>query len=170
MTWQNEMTLIVRHLIHDLDSSSYTFIDDRIEESILVSAQLVLHEIDFEKTYTVDVDSSILSPDPTLTGDKDDPFITLVSLKTANLLIGSELKTNSLNAISLRDGASAIDLGGIVQGLKILFDDTDKKYEDAKMQCKAGGRVIGQAILSPYSSGSDAISIRTYVSRLGRFE
>ena len=69
MTWQNEMTLIVRHLIHDLDSSNYTFVDDRLEESILVSAQLVLHEIDFEKTYTVDVDSSTLSPDPTLAAD-----------------------------------------------------------------------------------------------------
>ena len=170
MTWQNEMTLIVRHLIHDLDSSNYTFVDDRLEESILVSAQLVLHEIDFEKTYTVDVDSSTLSPDPTLAADKDDPFITLVSLKTANLLIGSELKTNSLNAISLRDGASAIDLRGIVQGLKILFDDTYKKYEDAKMQYKAGGRVIGQAVLSPYSPGSDSVSTRTYASRLGRFE
>ena len=170
MTWQNEMTLIVRHLINDLDSSNYTFIDDRVEESILVSAQLVLHQIDFEKTYTVDVDSSTLSPDPTIASDKDDPFITLVSLKTANLLIGSELKTNSLNAISLRDGASAIDLRGIVQGLKLLFEDTYKKYEDAKMQYKAGGNVIGQAILSPYSPGSDSVSTTRYISRLGRFE
>ena len=50
MTWQNEMSIILRHLVNDLDSSSYTFSDDRIEETILVASQLVLHEIDFENT------------------------------------------------------------------------------------------------------------------------
>ena len=50
MAWQNEMTLIVRHLINDLDSSDYTFVDSRLEEAVLVSAQLSLLEIDFEKT------------------------------------------------------------------------------------------------------------------------
>ena len=48
MPWQNEMSIIVRHLVNDVDSSSYTFIDDRKEETILVSAQLLLHEVDFE--------------------------------------------------------------------------------------------------------------------------
>ena len=48
MAWQNEMTLIVRHLVNDLDSSDYTFTDSRLEESILVSAQLSFLEVDFE--------------------------------------------------------------------------------------------------------------------------
>ena len=34
MAWQNEMTIIVRHLVNDLDSSSYTFTNDSIEEII----------------------------------------------------------------------------------------------------------------------------------------
>ena len=72
MPWQNEMTLIVRHLVNDLDSSNYTFTDDRLEESVLVSAQLASLEIDFESTYTIDVDSLTLSPDPTTSSDKDD--------------------------------------------------------------------------------------------------
>ncbi len=97
MAWQNEMTLIVRHLVNDLDSSSYTFQDDRVEESVLVSAQLAALEIDFESTYTIDVDSLTLTPDPTTSSNKDDSFINLVSLKTAQMLLGSELKTHSLN-------------------------------------------------------------------------
>ena len=52
MAWQNEMSIILRHLVNDLDSSSYTFSDDRIEETILVASQLVLHEMDFESTYS----------------------------------------------------------------------------------------------------------------------
>ena len=163
------MTLIVRHLINDLDSSDYPFVDSRLEEAVLVSAQLSLLEIDFEKTYTIDVDSVSLSPDPTSASDKDDSFINIVCLRTARMLIGSELKTNSLNAISLRDGPSALDLRGIVSGLKILFDDINKRYEEAVTQYKLNG-VVGQAILGPYSPGSDAVA-RTHLSqRSGWFE
>jgi hypothetical protein len=169
MPWQNEMTLIVRHLVNDLNTSDYTFTDSRLEEAVLVSAQLASLEIDFEKTYTIDVDSVSLSPDPTITGDKDDSFINLVSLKTAHMLLGSEIKTHSLNAISLRDGPSALDLRGIVTGLKILFDDITVRFEEAKMQYKLNG-VVGQAILGPYSPGSDAVA-RTHMShRSGWFE
>ena len=169
MAWQNEMALIVRHLVNDLNSSDYTFTDSRIEESVLVSAQLAALEVDFENTYAIEVDSLSLSPDPTDSSNKDDSFINIVCLKTAQMLLGSELKTHSLNAISLRDGPSALDLRGIVSGLKILFDDINKKYDEAKTQYKLNG-VVGQAILGPYSPGSDAVS-RTHLSqRSGWFE
>tara|TARA_R110002020_G_scaffold449318_1_gene662405 strand:- start:1595 stop:2104 length:510 start_codon:yes stop_codon:yes gene_type:complete len=169
MPWQNEMTLIVRHLVNDLDSSDYTFTDSRLEEAVLVSAQLASLEIDFENIYTIDVDSSSLSPDPTGSSNKDDSFINLVSLKTAHMLLGSELKTHSLNAISLKDGPSALDLRGIVAGLKILFDDITRRFEEAKIQYKLNG-VVGQAVLGPYSPGSDAVA-RTHLSnRAGWFE
>ena len=169
MAWQNEMALIVRHLVNDLDSSSYTFTDSRIEESVLVSAQLAALEVDFENTYAIEVDSLSLSPDPTDSSNKDDSFINIVSLRTARMLIGSELKTHSLNAISLRDGPSALDLRGIVSGLKILFDDINKRYEEALTQYKLNG-VVGQAILGPYSPGSDNVA-RTHLSqRSGWFE
>ena len=64
------------------------------------------------------------------------------------MLIGSELKTHSYNAISLRDGPSSLDLRGIVTGLKILFDDITKRYDEAVTQYKLNG-VVGQAILGP---------------------
>ena len=169
MPWQNEMTLIVRHLVNDLDSSSYIFTDSRLEEAVLVSAQLASLEIDFENTYTIDVDSVSLSPDPTTTGSKDDSFINLVSLKTAHMLLGSEIKTHALNSISLKDGPSSLDLRGIVSGLKILFDDINKRCEEAITQYKLNG-VVGQAILGPYSPGSDSVA-RTHMShRSGWFE
>ena len=79
MAWQSEMVRMLRHVVNDLDSSSYSFTDDRLEESILVSAQLVLTEIDFENTYTVDVDGLVLTPDPTTLADKDDAFINIDS-------------------------------------------------------------------------------------------
>ena len=102
MSWQNEMALIVRHLVNDLDSSDYTFTNDRLEEAILVSAQLASLEIDFENTYTIEVDGSSLSPDPTSSSNKDASFINIVSLKTACLLLSSEGKTNALSAMAPR--------------------------------------------------------------------
>ena len=167
MAWQNEMSIILRHLVNDLDSSSYTFSDDRIEETILVASQLMLHEMDFENTYTVDVDASSLSPDPTAASNKDDAFISLICLKSAYILLGSELKTHSLNAISLKDGPSALDLRGIVQGLNILFTDIVKRYDEAKIQYQLGGSIAGQAVLTPYSPGSGGVSGS---ARSGRFE
>ena len=168
MPWQNEMKVIVRHLVNDLDSSDYTFTDRRLEEAVLVAAQLASLEIAFDNTYAIDVDSVSLSPDPT-SGNKDDSFINLVCLKTAQMLLGSELKTHSLNAISLKDGPSALDLRGIVSGLKILFDDINKKYEEATTQYKLNG-VVGQAILGPYSPGSDAVARTHLTNRAGWFE
>ena len=168
MPWQNEMKVIVRHLVNDLDSSDYTFTDSRLEDEVLVSSQLASLEIEFVNTYAIDVDSVSLSPDPT-SGNKDDSFINLVCLKTAQMLLGSELKTHSLNAISLKDGPSALDLRGIVSGLKILFDDINKKYEEATTQYKLNG-VVGQAILGPYSPGSDAVARTHLTNRAGWFE
>ena len=109
MAWQNEMVRILRHIINDLDSSSYSFTDDRLEESILVSAQLVSTEIDFDKDYTIDVDALVLSPDPTASV-KDDAFINLVVLKSACIILGSEVRSNALNSIALKDGPSSIIL------------------------------------------------------------
>ena len=45
MSWQNEMVLIVRHLINDLDDSNQSFSDERLEGTVLVSAQLLLNEL-----------------------------------------------------------------------------------------------------------------------------
>ena len=84
-------------------------------------------------------------------------------------MIGSELKTHSLQAVAMRDGPSSIDLRGIVAGLKILFDDINRRYEEAVTQYKLNG-VVGQAILGPYSPGSNAISRTNMSHRSGWFE
>ena len=157
MAWQGEMVRILRHIINDLDSSNYSFTHDRLEESILVAAQLVSTEIDFDNTYTIDVDGLVLSPDPTTLATKDNAFINLTILKAACVILGSEVRSNALNSISLKDGPSSIDLRGITTGLTTLYQDHCSKYETSVMQYKAGSSVAGQAILSPYSPGSDAV-------------
>ena len=159
MVWQTEMVRIVRHLINDVDATSYA--DDRLEETILVSSQLVLHEIDFDNTYTVDVDGLSLSPDPTGLANKDNAFINIISLKSACIILSSEVRTHGLNAIRMSDGPSSIDMTGIARNIAVSSQDMCGRYEHAVMQYKAGGSIAGQAILGPYSPGADNISRTT---------
>jgi hypothetical protein len=151
------MTTIVRHLVNDVDSSSYTFSTDRLETTILVAAQLMIMNVDFNNTYDINVETSTLSPDPTDTDTKDDPFIALACLRAACIIVGSEIRKESGNAISIKDGPSAIDLRGVTSTLIVIYQDLCKKYEEALLDYRAGNSVSGQSILGPYSPGSDYI-------------
>jgi len=151
------MTTVVRHLINDVDSSNYTFSTDRVETTILVAAQLLIMNVDFNNTYDINVEASTLSPDPTDSGTKDDPFIALACLRASCIIVGSEIRKESGNAISIKDGPSAIDLRGVTSTLTVLYQDLCKKYDEALIDYRAGNSVSGQSILGPYSPGSDYV-------------
>jgi|TARA_B100001939_G_C16787448_1_gene549795 hypothetical protein len=159
MSWQGQMTTVVRHLVNDTDSASYKFSDDRLETSILVAAQLVISETEFTNSYEINVEGCGLSPDPTDSGTKDNDFVALVCLKTACIILGGDIRSESGNAISIKDGPSAIDLRGVTQTLALLYKDMCEKYENMLFAYESGeSSVNGQAILSPYSPGSDLIT------------
>lgn len=156
--WQNELVIIVRHIIDDLDSSNYEFSDDRIEEAILVSAQMIKSQVDFQHNYKIEVDNRLLTPDPTTTPvgdeDKDYDFINLCCLKTGLFFLNSLIKTYSIKSIIIKDGMSMLDMRNVVTGLKVLYDDLNKKYDHAILQYQTFRSTGGKAILSPYSPGS----------------
>tara|TARA_B100001564_G_scaffold113978_2_gene94761 strand:+ start:2086 stop:2589 length:504 start_codon:yes stop_codon:yes gene_type:complete len=156
------MTTIVRHLINDVDSTSYTFSTDRVETTILVAAQLLIMNVDFNNDYDINVEAITLSPDPTDTDTKDDPFIALACLRAACIVIGSEIRKESGNAISIKDGPSAIDLRGVTSTLTVLYQDLCKKYDESLIDYRAGNSVSGQSILGPYSPGSDHVRRGSY--------
>lgn len=159
MSWQGQMTTIVRHLINDTNPASYTFTDARLETTVLVASQLVTSQTDFINNYEINVEGCKLSPDPTDTETKDNDFIALVSLKSACIVLGGDIRSESGNAISIKDGPSAIDLRGVTQTLTLLYKDMCEKYENMLFAYESGESSInGQAILSPYSPGSDLIT------------
>lgn len=158
MSWQGQMSTVVRHLINDVDSTAYTFSDNRVETSILVAAQLSLMNVDYTNEYTINVEACTLSPDPTDTDTKDDPFIALTCLRAACIILGAEIRKESGNAISIKDGPSAIDLRGVTSILAVLYKDLCAKYEHALLEYRAGNSINGQSILGPYSPGSDLIN------------
>jgi len=163
MSWQGEITTIVRHLINDVDPDNYTYSDDRIETTISVSAQLVSTEVDFENTYVIDVEQCTLTPDPTdpttalASANKDDGFINLTALKAACIILGSEMKTYALTSVRITDGPSSIDTSSVAQQLKFMYEFACKRYEEYKFNYAAGSNAVGKAILSPYSPGSSIV-------------
>jgi hypothetical protein len=163
------MGTIVRHLVNDLDPSNYTYSDDRIETAILVASQLMIMNVDFNNVYDINVESCRLSPDPTDSGTKDNAFITLSCLRAACIIIGSEIRSESGNAISIKDGPSAIDLRGVTATLTVLYKDLCEKYENLLLEYRAGNSVAGHAILGPYSPGSEFISRNNTDHRSGGY-
>ena len=157
MSWQTDITTIVRHLLNDLDASSPSFSDDRVQKTVLVAAQLIVSQVDLSQNYTIDISGTSLSPDPTASATLDNDFITLLSLKTSCIILGSEVRSESGNAISIKDGPSSIDLRGVASTLVVLYKDLCSKYESALLDYSAGNSIAGQAILGPYSPGSDFV-------------
>ena len=169
MSWQGQMSTIVRHLVNDLDASSYKYSDHRIETSILVASQLMIMNVDFNNTYDINVESCLLSPDPTDAATKDNPFVTLSCLRAACIIVGSEIRSESGNAISIKDGPSAIDLRGVTQTLTVLYKDLCQKYENLLLEYRAGSSVSGHAILGPYAPGADGITRNNTDHRSGGY-
>lgn len=150
MGWKTEMVQILRYLINDIDGSTYS--SSRLEKTILVAAQLTLHDVSFAQTYTVDVDESVLTPDPT-TGTKDDAFINLVVLK-AGCIIDTGLIRSKLSTLGyvVKVGNDMVDTRTQYDAYKTIYEKGFCKiYDEAKWEYELGSQEPGRAILGPFA-------------------
>lgn len=154
MPWKIDLVLMLRSIIGDLDKVKFT--DERIKQILVVGAYNVLNDADFSETYTVNVAGVSISPDPIT--EKDTDFSTLTVYKSACILLGSEVKTEAANAISIKDGPSAIDLRGVTANLTNLYNDLCAKYDALLKTYQYNNTLVGQAILGPYSPGSMVVN------------
>lgn len=157
MSWQGQMGTMVRVLVNDVDPENYTYSNNRIESTILVAAQMAQISDTFASKYDVNVETCLLSPDPT--DDPEDPaFITLVSLKAACIILQGEYKKAADCAIYVKDGPSALDKRGVPAALGMMQKDVCARYDQLLLEYRAGNSIAGTAILGPYSAGSDLVS------------
>lgn len=149
MAWRTEMVRIVRALINDL-SDPYTYCDSRVEELIVIAAQLTKNEVDFATTYTINIGTMSISPDPTT--DRDDAFISLVSLKAACLILSGEAKLASANNVKIVDAGAQVDFSGAADTASKIASTACKNYEQGKLAYMLGNLNGIKAILTPYTS------------------
>ena len=166
MPWKIDLVLMLRSLIGYLDNAKFT--DSRLKQILVCGAFNVVNDADFSNTYTVDVASVTISPDPVTENDTD--FAVLTVYKSACILLGSEVKTEAANAISIKDGPSAIDLRGVTQNLNIMYKDFCAKYDELLKGYQYNNTLVGQAILGPYSTGSMILGANQFDYRGNMFD
>ena len=132
--------MILRTLINDLDESQFT--DDILIKLSSVAAINVSNEIYFDTSYSVNLYTNVITPDP------DNNFAMFVAYKAAILLLQAEFRKYTYRNIKITDGPSTIDFGNIVKGIKDNLDSFILQYEKMKRDYTTTGN-LGCVILTP---------------------
>ena len=150
------MVTSLRVLINDTESPQ-VYTDARLDTILAVSAMYVKHEIDFDRTFTINIATPDISPDPMASGASvnDGIFANFVILKAACTADTSTFRTKSLAAgISARCGPAVLATAGHLQGFRDLIDfGPCKAYETLKKEHEFGNYTI-KAVLSPFISSN----------------
>lgn len=139
-----ESLTILRHLIDDTASTSYT--DERLLELLYISAVYV--NMDIGGNYLIDICSQTITP------ETDSSFDTLVALKAACLLVRSTQNSYAKNDFTVTDGPSSVNLKGAAASIKVSADGFCSQYERSKMLFLMGNTNFGGglAISTPSSA------------------
>jgi hypothetical protein len=149
MSWDIEIPIIVRTLINDL-SDIPTYSDARILQIIAVAAKYVQFDVSLDHSYTIDVVSPAITPDPTI--DNDSIFISLVSLKTACIIDQGSVRTKAaLEGIRAALGPAQLSVGGSLEGLKMILEEGPcAAYDELVAHWDVKNATAIRAVLSPF--------------------
>jgi hypothetical protein len=157
--WDTEMTTLLRNLVGDWGTGTpsgeppnYTYSDSRLQEIILVAAQLVQQEAGFKQYYTIDISSILIDPDPTLDDTRDDSFINLIVLKAACIIDNAAARLAASRGVVMRDIGKEIDLRTVSQAMLTIWQKGwCQNYSDARFEyLYTSASVAGQAIIGPF--------------------
>lgn len=152
MTWVDIIIPMVRDMIGDTNSASYTYCDDSLQRKILTAINLMQIEINFSVDYVADIAGMTLTPDPVDQSPRDIDFMTLAALKTACLIERSEVSSlTSQDVQQITDNGFTMKIGDVGKGkidaLKVNWCVT---YNKLKTDFLSGTSVIGKGVLSPF--------------------
>lgn len=152
MSWQNELTIIVRTLINDLGTTP-TYCDARLQQLIVVSAQYVQFDVNLDNKYAIDVVYPNITPDPTLLDPKDDIFISLIGLKAACLVDQSAFRSKAIvEGIRAALGPASLSVSNNnLSGFKIILDKGPcALYESLTDHWDVANATAVRAVFSPF--------------------
>jgi hypothetical protein len=149
MSWQIEIPIIVRTLIHDWEDQP-VYSDERLNQVIAVAAKYVQIDVQLPNVYTIDVSNPQITPDPVV--NNDEIFIGMVALKSACMMDQSSLRTKAaIEGIRAALGPASLSVGGSLQGLNIILEKGPcALYTELKDTWNIGEASSIRAILSPF--------------------
>ncbi len=155
MAWPDVTVRMLRILINDVEEATWEYSDDRLMQTLVVAAQLVNQEIDFDTTYTINVPLVTLTPDPT-TGVIDDAFTNFMVLKAACFMDQSAFRTKAAVAgLKAKCGPAVLETVEHLRGFKDLINfGPCKAYTTLKQEWIFGNAQVVEAILSPFVSNN----------------
>jgi hypothetical protein len=145
------LVLMLRALINDLDSETYT--DNRLEQLVAIAAKFVNQDV--EASYVVDIMSPDIVPDPIEV--PDEIFSNLTVVKAACLIDQSNLRVKAaLAGISASAGPASLSVGGAhFSAFKDIIDKgACHMYKEMLRDYKLGSGAICHGILSPFISNT----------------
>lgn len=150
MSWNIEIPIIVRTLINDM-GPEYQYADDRIIQVITVAAKYVQFDVTLQHLYNVDVSTLSITPDPT--DDRDEIFISLVSLKAACIIDQSSLRTRAvLEGVRASLGPASLSVGNSLDGWKTIIEKgACAMYDELTSHWDVKDASAIAAILSPFA-------------------
>ena len=155
MPWNIDLVTMVRSLIGDMTSSTYS--DNRLRQMIVIAAFEVNNATSIKDTYEINISKVTITPDPI--DERDLNFCVLTAYKAAVLIVQGEVRNQSLNSITISDGTSSVNLTDVTRSLQTLYKDLSTMYEDLlQAYMFEESSLNGQAILGPYSPGSDLVN------------
>jgi hypothetical protein len=149
MSWQTEIPIIVRTLVNDW-SDQPVYSDDRLIQVISVAAKYVQFDVVLDHQYLVDVVSPNITPDPT--DDRDEIFISLVSLKAACLVDQSTYRTKAATeGIRAALGPASLAVNGQSGAWKTILEQGPcALYEELTSHWDVKDASAIAAVLSPF--------------------
>lgn len=150
MSWQNELTVIVRTLISDL-TEPYQFSDERIQQVLTVAGKYVQFDVNLEHSYAIDVVNTTITPDPTL--DNDTIFTSLACLKAACIIDQSTYRTKAaLEGIRATLGPANLSISGQSAAWKAMLEHGPcASYDELTSHWDVKEATAIAAILSPFA-------------------
>lgn len=155
MSWQNTSLIMLRTLLNDANCDSEKYTDDRLFDLLVTAAYFVRIDVNFATSYTVDMGSQTISPDPESSVDGTD-LISFMVLKAACMTDESNFRTAALlQGVQARCGPAVFHTSSYGQYLKdLLTQGPCKTYEDLryKYNFDYANKGILKAIMSPFVS------------------
>lgn len=149
MSWQTEIPIIVRTLVNDW-SDQPVYSDDRLIQVISVAAKYVQFDVVLDHQYLVDVVSPNITPDPT--DDRDEIFISLVSLKAACIIDQSTYRTKAAaEGIKAALGPASLQVAGQSSAWKTILEHGPcALYDELTSHWDVKDAAAIAAVLSPF--------------------
>lgn len=154
-TWQNTSLTMLRTMLNDAGCGTAKYSNVRLEELLITAAYFLPVDINFNTSYTVDVEQRTISPSPI--GQTDGPeFINFMVLRAACMADESSFRTAALlQGVSARCGPAVLTTNAYGQYLKeLLVSGPCKAYETLKQEYNFSydGTKIIRAVMSPFAS------------------